>query len=45
MRKLMNPIFHKTWPIDKLSSCARDLIDSWSLTTGKDVEIHENIQK
>ncbi|KXN71595.1 cytochrome P450 [Conidiobolus coronatus NRRL 28638] len=45
MRKLMNPIFHKTWPIDKLSSCARDLIDSWSLTSGENVEIHENIQK
>jgi hypothetical protein len=45
MRKLMNPIFHQAWPIDTLSKCTREVIDSWSQTDGLNVEIHDNIQK
>ncbi|KXN71593.1 cytochrome P450 [Conidiobolus coronatus NRRL 28638] len=45
MRKLMNPIFHQTWPIDTLSKCTRDVIDIWSQTDGLNVEVHDNIQK
>ncbi|KXN71592.1 cytochrome P450 [Conidiobolus coronatus NRRL 28638] len=45
MRKLMNPIFHQTWPIQTLSQCTRDVIDSWSQTDGKGIDIRDNIQK
>ncbi|KXN68196.1 cytochrome P450 [Conidiobolus coronatus NRRL 28638] len=44
-RKIINPIFNQTWSTELFGNCAQDLIDEYEKMAGKDVKIHDKIQR
>ncbi|KXN64685.1 cytochrome P450 [Conidiobolus coronatus NRRL 28638] len=44
-RKIINPIFNQTWSTELFGTCAQDLIDEWEKMDGKELKVHDKIQR
>lgn len=44
-RKIVNPIFNKSWKPELFGECINNLVDAWELEDGNSVKVHDLIQR